>query len=390
MSEFDVAVGMSQGQLDAVSAALFQQVPSLFTGTQQTEVAGIPVTATWTIEKPAMFDLSSSSSSGFAFTYPAVEVVLTTEGVAESTVVTTQLTASAKVVASGATLALEVTGVSAPPQRDGTTDHMVRDVVLPAVQRSADEIFGAVTIPPIELPGVKLTAPVPVIQSGALIAVANLAERGPPAVPQSFAWPVEPFFVLLSGATMQALANSGARPLELRRSTRTGEDWFGEKVSIDMTTEPVQLTIEGAQLSFRTQLSGGVRATVRAFHLEIPMGIDVYAEPRLSGTLSLVPQGNQLVVSSSHVDNFKIFVKPAGSVPERITGAMVAAITDLVLAIAQPGVEGYLHALEFPSYSIPVYHVQVSGVTVTATPVDLIVSGLQGMLAVTGQVQIGT
>jgi hypothetical protein len=423
---FDIAIGMQRSQLDAISASLYKQVyPNLFTGSQQQEHAGVQYTVAWDIKTPATFDLSNTAQSqaalarhlaaqqsagaphppellalaaantaAFAFTYQTVAIKLTAPGVPEADLALT-LTAQAHMLVGGdGSQSIDVYDVSAPPQQDPVQNWLVQNVVLPKILAAAKTLFGDVSIPPLQMPGLQLSQPVPFVQNDALLAIANLAAAGPPPVPApgSFPWPSAPFFTLLGNNALQAataynLAGSAASRSD---SGKHGSRWAGEEWSYSLSIVNPHVTIDGTGLDFTASITGSVAASVYIVYIPIGVGFTAYAKPNPSAKLSLEVNGASIVVKTREVSTFTLLVVPSGSVPERITGAMLEVIVAAVVASGSPFVSQFLNGIMFTSFSVPSYTVAVGATTVRATPTGMAVSNVSGMLALTGNLAITT
>jgi hypothetical protein len=425
---FDVAIGMSQSELDAISQSLYTQVyPQLFTGSKQVDYSGATFTVSWDIKAPATFDLSSpdaaqdtlrahlsgltgpdgatpsqdqvelaaSSAAAFSFTYPTVALKFTAPDVPE-TDLTLALTANARIDATlQGTQTMDVYSLTAPTQPDPVQNYLLQNVVIPQVLASTQQIFGGVTIPAIQLPGLTLGPPVPFVQSSTLIAVANVAGGGTPPVPDpgSFAWPGSQFFTLLSGNAFQTLTANyiASSNSSMSDSGSNGSHWAGDDWSYSLGIGNPRTAIQGdGTVELYADVVGSVSASVYFLYIPIGVGFTAQAEPGLLASLGLEVNGSSLVVKTRSVAPFELAVTPSGSVPEKITGAMLWPIIQAVVGTFVPFVSNFLGGIQFASFSIPVYSVTVSGLTLTVTPTGLTVGNVGGMLALTGGVSIST
>jgi hypothetical protein len=423
---FDFAIGMQGSQLDAISANLYQHLyPKLFSGSQQQEYAGVKYTVSWDIRTPARFDLANTadaqaalathlsahdpageshspelielaaaSVAAFTFTYQTVDIKLTSPGVPEAAL-QLQLTAQAKMLVNGdGSQSIDVYALSTPTQPDPVQDWLVQNVVLPRILASAQTIFGGVSIPPLQMPGVQLTAPVTFVQDGALIAIANLTASGPPPVPApgSVPWPSDAFFVLLgNNALQQATAYNIANSSNSRSdSGKHGSHWAGDSWSYSLAIVDPHVRIDGTNLDFTANIAGSISASVYIVYLPIGVGFTAFAKPNPSATLALQVSGSSLVVKTKHVNPFVLLVVPSGSVSERITAAMLEPIAAAVVASFSPFISQFLGGIDFTSFAIPSYRIAVGTTTVTASPNGVAVSNVAGMLALTGEMSITT
>lgn len=430
MPSFDFAIGLTGNGLDAVSSSLYQQVPQLFTGTQQASISGIEYTVDWNVESPATFDLSdpagaqtalrahmetaeppagvaatstpapsaalldlaAANAAAFAFTYPSVGLALSAPGVSPANL-TIALTATAHIAVSGTQQTMVIDGMTTPQQSDPVQNWAVQNIVLPQMLASSQQIFGGVTIPATTLPGLALGSPVPFVQNNALIAVANLATEPQPDVPAAGAvdWPGSDFFTLISQNAFQALtANYIATSQSgMSDSGSNGNHWGGDDWSYSLGIGSPRVTLNAdASITLGAAVQGSVAASIYVLYVPIGVGFTAYTEPALSAQLSVGVEGSSLVVKTGSVAPFVLVVAPSGSVPEEIAGWMLEPIVSAVVAAFSPFVSSFLGGIQFASFDIPSYPVSVSGVTITMAPTNLTVSTVDGMLALVGGIEI--
>ncbi len=425
MTGFDMAIGMTQAELDAISSALYVQLyPQMFTGRELVQHAGFEFTVSWDVRVSAVFDLSdpqaaraglaahlagltgpegeqplaehvaaaSESAAAFSFTYPNVLLTFSTANV-RSIEVTIELRAEAVVKVSGANQAIDVYALSASHLSDPVDDWLLQNVIVPRMLTATQQIFGGVTIPAIELPGVALEPPVPFVQDGILIAIATLAGAGAPTIPPpgSFAWPGSAFFTLLSSAAFQALTAHyiAESRSSLSGSGRSGSHWAGAEWKYDLSIAHPGTTVQSdGTIALTAAVEGGASASVYFLYIPIGVGFGAKAAPGLSADLGLSVEGQRLVVTTRSVAPFEIVVYPSGSVPERITAAMLEVIVESIVAAFSPFVSEFLGGIRFASFDIPTYRVTVAGHTLEVTPTNLSTSAVAGMLALAGEVTI--
>jgi hypothetical protein len=400
---FDLAVGLHRSELDAISETVFKVAPAQFKGSREEEYQGIKYTVTWNITTPAKFDLSApaaataalaghlaaldkegehprdllhlaaASTAAFSFTYEKVTIALSAPGV-ETQEIDLTITAQAKILANpDGSQSLDVYGISAPLPSNPVQAYLIQEMVLPRIQASAQQIFGNVVIPALQIAGLQLSAPVPFVQDEALIAIANLATAGPPQAPEpgTFTWPASSFFVLLGNNAMQAATAKaiGAKSWSGKGSSGShagGYDWHYE-LEVD---EP-RVSINGTGLNFNASITGRVGATVYVVWIPLGVGFEARAAPQPSGTLALEVRGSEIVVKTGHMNAFTLLVVPSGSVPEQIGAWIIEGIVAAVVAFA-----------------IPTYEIPVGGTKIVATPTGLSLANVAGMLALEGKLSI--
>jgi hypothetical protein len=388
---FDIAIGMSQAELDAASESIYTQLyPQYFKGSTQVDRLDVGLTVTWDIKAPGSFELSDGAA--FSFTFPAAELSFGVDPFPPYQA-TLSLTANVCIDASSASgQTLDIVSLAAPPLPDPVDNWLLQNVLLRPVLAALQQIFSGATIPALQLPGVALGPPVAFLQSGALIAIAQLGS-GTPTVPSAFPWPDDEFFTLLSGDAFQALTSNYIAGSQSGRSDSgsNGDQWAGDDWSYSLGVDDPSTTLQSdGSLTLSASVDGSVSANVYIVYVPIGVGLTAYAEPGLSAGLEVAVDGGELVVSTASVAPFEIAVVPSGSIPDKITGAMLEPIAEAVAASFSPFISAFLGGIRFASCAIPAYSVAADSTTVTVTPTELSVGSVGGMLALTGDVSIST
>ncbi|HET7505706.1 MAG TPA: hypothetical protein VFK02_32020 [Kofleriaceae bacterium] len=424
---FDVAVGVTGAQLNVASQALYQALyPRVFTGSQQVTYQGLSFTVEFDVQAAPQFDLSGAATTKPADTAALLGAELAAQrpsvgeppedvhallaavapalptfsvqlpGVAmklssgTTTSLTLPLTVQCGIANSGSTISFLPYAVTAPQQSDPVTNYLVQSIVLPAVKGMMQQLLAGITIPPISVPGVALSAPSLGIVQGAVIAAVNLASSGTPPPPDgSITWPTTPFFTLLGPRVIQQLVvNAMASTTNRFSDSGSGGDfWGGYRWSYGLSLTSPQTSIQGTSIAMSFTLQGGVSAGVHVTWLSVDLGFDAYARPNPSLVAGASIRGGQLVLTTQSVAPFTIFVVP-NSVPSWVLGWIIAAIINAVVTSLTPLVTVFLKDIDIESFSIPTYSVAVGDTRLTLTPSDLSIQNVAEMLALTGTATI--
>ncbi len=421
----DVAVGMSQDQLNAAAAAVHEALyPRVFTGTHEAEYSGTTFTVHIDVQQPPQFDLSSSqpvedvqralsermadtaaggglaavdraeiaavvadACPSFAMQLPAVALSLSN---GTTTKLQLALTAQCYIESGPTTISFVPFAVSAAPQPDPVTDYLVQHVVLPAVKQMLTQLLSGVQIPPIEVAGVPLSAPSVGLVAGRVVVATNVMDAGTPPPPQDgFPVPATPFFALLGPGLVQRLSEIAASSASNRfsDSDRGGDFAAGYEWSYGLSLTKPRAAIRGSGAELAFSLSGRVKAGVHVTILNVDVGFDAHAVPDPTTDARFSIEGDQLVLTAQSVHPFTIFVTP-NTVPTWVFGWLITAIVNGVTATLSPLVTTFLKDIRLSSYRVPTYSISVEGTTLSLKPEGLRVDAVDGAIALMGSAKI--
>lgn len=418
----DIAVGMSGNQLNQTAAAVYKALyPNVFTGSHQADYQGLTFTVGIDVQQPPSFDLSvkqpaheiaralserageraeandepaegsrdeiiaavAASYPSFAMQLPAVALTLTN---GTTTKLTLALTAQCYLENGPATISFVPYSVTAPDQTDPVTNYLVKHVVLPAIKDMLTQLLSGVTIPPIQVSGVPLTAPSVGIVNGYVIAAANMSGSSTPQPPDgSVPWPSTPFFALLGPGIIQKLGVIAASSStnKFSDSGSGGNWWGGYEWDYGLSLTSPQASIQGGGVKFTFTLKGTVSAGVHVTGVSIDLGFDAHAAPDPSANAGFSVQGDQLVLTASSIDPFTIYVLP-NSVPTWVLGWLITAIINGVTLTLTPLVTAFLKDIKLASYDVPTYSIAIDNTKLTLKPTNLSVGNFAGTIALTG------
>jgi hypothetical protein len=420
---FDIAVGMSGGQLNAAAAAVYADVyPAVFTGSYPAQYMGTTFTVGIDVRAAPQFNLGASQPveavasalaarladdpraaappsaqeiiAAVAATYPTFEIILPTVGLTLSNgtpvKLTLALTAQCYLENGPSTISFVPYAVSAAQQQDPVTNYLVQHVVLPNVLTMLTQLLSGVTIPPIQVSGIQLSQPSVGIAGDYVIAAANLASSGTPPPPDgSFPWPGTPFFALLGPGLVQQLGVIAAASAsnKFSDSGSGGDFWGGYEWGYGLSLTSPSATIQGDGIRFAFTLRGTVSAGFHVIGVPIDLGFDAYATPDPAASAAFSVEGDQLVLTAQSVAPFSIFVIP-NSVPTWVLGWLVTAVVNAVTVTLTPLVTAFLRNIRLDSYAIPTYTVSVAGKSLRLVPTNLSVGNVAGTIGLTGSATI--
>jgi hypothetical protein len=427
MSDFDVAISLTQDELNKATQTIYDAVPDVFKGKQTIDQGGETITVTWTITQSPQFDLSASAAAAaldavveamasdfeksaqamqsampeggtavtaqdvaataravvpaFRLTIPAVKFE-TDDGL--STTVD-GIDASCRVRQDGQTISFEVVKLTAPSVK-GPSKYFVDHVILPAMKKTLGELFSGLHIPPPEVPGAELSPLAVAIYGGHLTAAANLKHKGTPAAPSAPVWTGSPLSVLMSRDAIQATA--GSQSSSKSDHDKGGSKWGGWHWSYDFRIGRPSIGIDGKDVSATFSLDGSIDAGVWVIHIPIGVGYSASATPTPHAVCTLEPRGTKIHVVTKSVTPFTLLVHPSGSVPSRVAGWMLEAITQTIVGSLSPFISQFLKGIDFTSIDVPTYTEDIGGTSFTMTPTNLSVTNVAGHIALGGSLDV--
>lgn len=418
---FDVAVGVNQQQLNACSQQLYGNIPNLFQGSgSDPKYPGI--TMTWQATQAPLFNLSPTAASvaalretavsntteehaellnepafqaalanapAFDVNFPNLQIILK-QADNEQTVLNLNVTLGCLLSVSGGNLQLAASSATYQPLKDPIEDFFARSLVMPQLLASANKALAGLSIPPPDMPGIQLSPIAATIQNGAIIAVTNLINNGPASIPSGYSWPSSSFFALLSQPALQAVTNVAISS----SSNYAGKGEVGSSVggadyhySINITHPTVRISGNDIVMDFGVNGNVGAKVTV----LWVPIGVnyDVEGGPAPEATAALQPAGgNHMNIIARSLNAFTFLLKPSGSIIEKIISAITWPITQAITAVVTPIVTTSLHNINFTSYTLPAYKVNINNTQMQFIPEVSNVGNWQGMMGITGSLAV--
>lgn len=423
MTNFDVAVGVNDQQLNACSRALFTAIPHLFEGAgTDSQYPGISMT--WHAGQAPVFNLSPTVSTvtalqnkakiealaehsllldeaglrntlttapAFDVNFPSLNITLT-QGDNEQTQLDLDVTLSCLLSVSGNDVKLAASDASFKPLPDPMQNFFANNLVVPQLLAAANKALTGLSIPPPDMPGIQLSPIVATIQDNTIIALTNLLENGQATIPSGYQWPSSNFFALLSQQALQAVTNAAIG----QTKTYSGKGNVGSSVggadyhySIDLKDPTVK--ISGSDLEINFGVKGNVGAKVTILWVPIGVNYDVEGQPSPEAKAKLEPAGqNKMNILVKDVNAFTFLLKPSGSVVEKIISAITWPITQAITAVVTPIITSFLHDINFTSYTLPAYKIAISGTQMQFVPQVKQVDNVQGMMAITGTLAVGS
>jgi hypothetical protein len=414
---FDVAVGVSQQQLDLCSAQLFTRIPDLFQGSGTSDqFPGI--TMTWAATAPPTFNLSPSKSTvealheqaaamhsnndlqlpqevlqaavaqspAFDVIFPNLQITLKQPN-NEQTVLNLNVTLSCLLSVSGNNLTLAASSASFTPLKDPMEQFFASKVVMPQLLTASNKALAGLSIPPPDMPGIKLSPIAATVAGGAIIAVTNLINKGPASIPNGYPWPSTNFFALLSQDAMQAVTTSAlGQSKNYSGGGSVGTSAGGADYHYSININNPTISLQGTNLIVDFGIDGNVGAKITVLWIPIGVNYDVLGGPAPQATCQLEPAGsNSVNIVARSINAFTFLLKPSGSVLEWILSAITWPITQAITAVVTPIVSTSLHNINFSSYNLPAYKVNISGTQLKFVPqISNVTSSGANMMTIVG------
>jgi hypothetical protein len=383
---FDLAVGVNQQQMNDCSQQLYNSVPSLFTGSGTSpQYPGI--TMKWQATQAPGFDLSQPAPV-FNLHYPNLYVALMqTDN--EQTTFNLDVTVSCEITMSDNKVQFAATGASCEPLQDKTENFFAQTLVLPQILSSAKKAMAGLTIPPPDMPGIPLSPVVASIQNGSIVALANLQSKGTPTFPGIYPWPPGEFFTLLSNDALQAAISHAVGNIDVSGKDKVGTSLGGAKFSFDIDIYSPGARISGDSIIMDFSVSGNVHAEVDILLIPVSVRYDVEGSPSPEATASLEATGSNAVnVVVKGLNAFTFLLKPEGNIAEKILSAITWPITEAVVSIVTPIAASTIHNVNFTSYTLPAYSINVSGTQLKFIPEIGDVANYNGYMGVYGNLKV--
>ncbi len=423
MSGFNVCVSVSQDGLNQGSQTVYTKLHGtgkVFSGSSRIERDGLTIDVTYDCTKAPVFDLSpppagdledamtsmaglalcgtdgdatrelisyaADVASSFSVTFPDLSFTFGSKDEPPIELVT-DITVLCVVTVDGGNVAFAAIAATAPKQPTVGAQFVVDTFILPTIKTSANSLFAGLTIPPLDIPGVPLTAPVVVIANSRLYAGALLAGQGVPVLPSTgVPGPANPFFMLLDQAAMQAAASYAVgQSGTFHKSGKSGGSGFNAHYEFTYRLHNPKVGLDGTSLEIGFQLTGSVGAGVEVFWVPIGLGYQALAQPDPAATCALVPDGRRLKIIARSLDAFTLLVVPTGSIPTKVLSWMTEFIVQGVIGALAPLIKTFLKDIDFSTLQVPAFTETIAGETITITPGDLAVQSVDGRIALVGQ-----
>lgn len=414
---FDVAVGVSQQQLDLCSAQLFTRIPDLFAGSGTSDqFPGI--TMTWAATVPPVFNLSPAKAiveglheqaaalhsandlqlpaevlSAAMAQNPAFDVIFPNLQITlkqpdnEQTVLNLHVTLSCLLSVSGNNLTLAASSATFAPLKDPMEQFFASKVVMPQLLAASNKALAGLSIPPPDMPGIRLSPIAATVAGGAIVAVTNLINKGPASIPAGYPWPTTNFFALLSQDAMQAVTTSAlGQSKNYSGGGSVGTSAGGADYHYSINIVNPTISLQGTNLIVDFGINGNVGAKVTVLWVPIGVNYDVQGGPAPQATCQLVPAGSSSMnIVARSINAFTFLLKPSGSVLEWILSAITWPITQAITAVMTPIVSTSLHNINFSSYNLPAYKVNINNTLLQFIPhVDNVTTSGPNMMTITG------
>lgn len=435
MAEFDLAIGLDATALAQISAVVHQKLyPDVFTGSMEVPIGDQPLKLSWDITRPPAFILSAPDNApdvlrthldahapalqarldtwadnGTPMTMDALHDALAS-GLRDSifqmllpgfnltihgTPPTTQpLQVTIYVQASSAGGVLSLTPIKAIAIASDPADQgLVDRFIVPQALAIARTLLQSLTLPPLSAGPVDLTPPNIFVLQDRVIAVAALAGRPIPTLPQGIAWPAGAFFAVLSDDLRLALARVATAEIvgqgfSTSGSVGTSIGGASYGASGRLNSAKPSLVPDPKKLGITVSVGGNCHADVTLACVPIGANYNLSTNPSpLNVLIELRAQGNSIVGACQSIQEFTIILEPSGNVLELVLSAITWPITQLVAAAFSPTIRNELSGISF-AMPLPSFPYAIGGLKLTFRPVGVSLGTASGRLAASGALAV--
>ncbi len=420
MSNFDIALGLSQAAMNQISDGFYQRgKDTIYKGS----VTKDDVEIDWAALSAPVFDLSppsqadaqqivetcdlegkyphlhalaaaqpetkqhvakfmTSASNAFSFTIKQLQLTFK-----KTITITVPLVARGTISNSNNVTQMNLLGVSITVE-GSVNQALVNKLLIPEMTKILAGMLNGFQIPPLQIEGLSIGATNAAVTGGKIVIFGNLSSNPTAPSIDGFSLPGTDFFALLDARALTAQVNN-----------TVGGKTFGPKGSKDVgigtaeyhatvaISNPVA-AMEGNDLSINMALTGSAGAGVKIGCTEPGIGFNVYAKPDPTVSCALAINGSAISVHATSCSSFASIVTPSGVVS--IILAPVSAIigTAIASAVTATFSSQIVSLVSFPSMKIPSMPVHYDGITMTISGTSLNVQNVSGCLGIEGKIAI--
>ncbi|MEM7526803.1 MAG: hypothetical protein AAF416_03885 [Pseudomonadota bacterium] len=431
MSDFDVCVSLSEQALNSATAAIYERLHKagkVFVGSGKVTKDGITIDVSYDISVTPCFELNPPPAAALAdalLTALPAQTTLSagfaaeeTRAAAEATVaeaptllmkfptiafqfkdpesgdkveLDTPVTLYCSLTTEAGHTTFSVLKATAPEQPSVGAEFIVQNFLLPTVEEKADDLFRGLKIPPLDFPGVPLSAPVVAVVGGRIYAAMMLRGHGTPSIPDGgIAGLKSDFFLLAGQRVLQASASYAiAKSPLLDKKDSKGSKAFNAHYHVKAELVHPKVAVAGSDLDVGFHFQASIDAGVHVFFVPIGIGYRGDSVPEPSAICALQPRGTNIHVVEKSLKAFTIVVKPTGSVPTKVLSWMLEFIVQGIVGVVTPFVTAFLKGIDFTSIKIPSIGESIEGEEFSFTPTGLRVSNVGGRIALAGKLDVG-
>ena len=412
MSGYDVGIGVSQDLLNSITSTVYSAVyPNVFTGSSVIPTF-FSLAVAWDVKSAPTFNLSAPDSNPanregsaraltrakaagsvnniFEMILPVVEITLSGAGMPTATG-SVAVTAQFEITVYGANCFL-VTPIQAVASGNETAPSLwlLNQVAMPLVLDALATYLSGLQLPPFELAGVTLGTPIVVVQDSHAIAVANVQGAQTPIPPApGTVWPATDFFIAFNHWALQAATSAGLSNLN-KKFQHNGGGSAGlahYSWSYSMSLGNPQMHFSGANINTTLSLTGSVSASAGIGSLNLDFGLDASASPSAVGSL-FIDANDDLFVTINQVNSFSVTVTPQTSLPDWLTGEIIAAIADAIGDSVVPLVTSFFKDISFKVWNVATFRLTEAGYAFSIHPSGVNITPFEDMLAAAGSLTV--
>ncbi|MCH8961999.1 MAG: hypothetical protein IH820_11920 [Bacteroidetes bacterium] len=301
-----------------------------------------------------------------------------------------------------APLAALASDPASPPAGSGQPDpagvlkivlYLLNQTLLPQLATKIKPILQKLPIPKLEFEGIQFDDFQLSTQQHHLVATGLVGAADPEAVTMdTIPTPEGGFFALVTQSALQNIVDiQVARNNVLRGNARSkvkvGFVKIPYKLSYEVKITEPEISLSGTELQVNLEVDARAKGSVKVFEWIglPPLKASIVPEASVKASL-VIDEKNQVSVVAAIDEPFTIVFKPTGNVPQVITGAVLAAVLNVLAAPLGAAVTAFVKkSFNFKVFTIPDRTVTIQKTPITFKPSDIEVINVQGMLCARGR-----
>lgn len=445
-STYDVAVGISEKLINSTISSIYEEMYSLFLN-DSTEVKDLKLTIAWNVKQPPFISLKPSvpALERLIAVYKQAAPPETSEHVDIQSALNSSQNVNIEMIAPNIEITLSIPDVqpvslslamdiycrielteknelliipfdaqvtdpglvqktiqeaNLPKSPSGNTCYdyeklfffLINDVLSPKALSMAQKLLPPIVIPELEYMGLSLTDLTLAIEDSYIIASAKVAEDVTSSIPRKVQWPTAGFFIAMSPQFLQDIVSSqlpltinhhGSKKAKILGIKFTTIHWsysitLANITKIDFSGSDIHITFN--MDNKRSYLNAHYKFWPITYHPKFKF--ELSRDSFVSG--EIIPNKQDMVyVEIKDLKHFRLGVLPASKhVLDEIVSFFVSVMADEILFF----LPAMLKDKEFKICRLPTIKIPEEGIDFRVFPSNLKVKGLDGKIAVTGDI----
>ena len=395
MATYDAVAGCDQSTLNSIAASIYAQVPQIFSGSVTVNKYNITTVSysigaapTFTLAPSAMAanayrralagrvseaalenDVAQLAQASFTVSISSLNMVINYSDGTNTTLAASLEGGAQAQTQPNSTLTLTLVSGSLSIPADPDMAKILNEVAVPAIiQYLNQNVLKPITIPPIIVEGISLTAPTVLTANGDLLAFTAMQ----PSVvtpPTGNTWPANVVFVGVDSA----LLNAGAAAFVSKLNPNGTWQWsHGIAVCTLSLDASYQVAVTNPQLALNPGVNGQLAGTVslsaavsfsaKCGFLNPSFSAKATATPTVVATVG-INSANQVVVTFNSLSNVNFNFNFSG-VPQFLN-SLLSDIANLLSPVMAAAVNAVLGGHSFTVYSIPQINLTLGKIPLT-------------------------